>query len=136
MMMKMAEPQDCAFQEGRMLLGLVQPIPLPQQCCRDAVNGVDGAAPSDGPCLGPPRPHCSVDPSLCQDKPLTQAFLEIRCRPHSRAPQLEPVCSCLPSPIAQAGVSFLGGPLLGLWRTPCLLSGGKRDQEMENDSAW
>lgn len=27
MMMKTVEPQDSAFQEGRMLLGLVQPIP-------------------------------------------------------------------------------------------------------------
>lgn len=28
MMMKTVEPQDCAFQEGRMLLGLAHPHPV------------------------------------------------------------------------------------------------------------
>lgn len=71
MMMKTVEPQDSAFQEGRMLLGLVQAHPnsvAVLQRLTDALNGVDGAAPSDGPCLGPPRPHCSAGPSLYQDK--------------------------------------------------------------------
>lgn len=109
-----------------MLLGLVCSIPLLQQCCRDAVNGVDGAAPSDGPCFGPPRPHCSVDPSLCQDKALTQAFLEIRCRPHSRAPSWNQyVPACLHPLLMQ--VSPFGWPAAGLMENNSASCQGERE---------